>query len=81
VLVSARPTAHALVGESAHKTLWNGVRLGLGTDAQVAADAGDATDSTATPINAEDNTRRVPLRRRGGLSDRMVRSSIANTTL
>ncbi len=50
VPVSARPTAQALVAESAstpQRTLWNWVRLGLGTGAQVAAEAGEATENSS----------------------------------
>ena len=77
VPVSARPTAQALVGESAstpHRTLSNWVRLGLDTAVQVAAAAGPASGSRATTSRADHRTRRVRDRRRGLWCVRMARS-------
>ena len=77
VPVSARPTAQALVGESAstpQRTLSNWVRLGLGTAVQVAAAAGPASGSRATTSRADHRTRRVRDRRRGLSCVRMARS-------
>ena len=62
VPVSARPTAQALVGESAstpHRTLSNWVRLGLATAAQVAADAGPASASRAAASRADHRAARA----------------------
>jgi hypothetical protein len=76
VPVSARPTAQALLDESAsapQRTLENWVRLGLDTAVQVAAAAGEASASSATASRIDHRARRARARDQcGRWDDRMA---------